>query len=207
VLNKNENSNAGGPARKNALELQAIQARLAVDDPSALRELYALFSDRLFQFAHALLRSREMAEEVVEDVFIQVWKKSQRISEIENLSFYLYTSTRNFCYNYHRKYHRNRSLNIDEVELPYYQIEATAEELMIVNELLQQFHAALNALPPKCRLIFKLVKEEGLKYKEVAELLSISQKTVEAQMGIAFRRISQNVPFRINPSRDNSRVR
>jgi RNA polymerase sigma-70 factor (ECF subfamily) len=98
-------------------------------------------------------------------------------------------------------------MNIDEVELPYYKIEATAEELMIVNEMLQQFHKALNALPPKCRLIFKLIKEEGLKYKEVAALLSISQKTVEAQMGIAFKRISQSIPLQVSTSRDSSRVR
>ena len=188
-------------------DLKDIQRRLAMNDPAALRQLYEIFSNKLFQFAHALLRSREMAEEVVEDVFIQVWKKSQRISGLENLSFYLYTCTRNFCYNYHRKYHRNRPLNIDEVELPYYKIEASAEELMIVNDLLQQFHAALNTLPPKCRLIFKMVKEEGLKYREVAELLGISQKTVEAQMGIAFKRISQSIPFRINPTRDGSRIR
>ncbi|HVY73734.1 MAG TPA: RNA polymerase sigma-70 factor [Puia sp.] len=185
---------------ESAKDIRDIQHRLGLNDPAALRQLYGIFSDRLFQFAHALLKSREMAEEVVEDVFIQVWKKSRRISEIENLSFYLYTCTRNFCYNYYRKYYRSRLLNIDEVELPYYKIEATAEELMIVNEMLQQFHKALNALPPKCRLIFKLVKEEGLKYKEVAELLGLSVKTVEAQMGIAFKRLTQSTPFLISGS-------
>ena len=195
------------PAKlKSGVELREIQRRLALNDPAALKELYGIFSDKLFQFAHALLRSRELAEEVVEDVFIQVWRKSQRIGEIENLSFYLYTATRNFCFNYHRKYRRNRPLNIDEVELPYYKIEATAEDLMIVNEMLEQFHKALNALPPKCRLIFKLIKEEGLRYKEVAELLEISQKTVEAQMGIAFKRISQSIPFRVDPARRGNRI-
>lgn len=194
------------PKLKSGAELQEIQRRLALNDPAALKELYGIFSDKLFQFAHALLRSRELAEEVVEDVFIQVWRKSQRIGEIENLSFYLYTATRNFCFNYHRKYRRNRPLNIDEVELPYYKIEATAEDLMIVNEMLEQFHKALNALPPKCRLIFKLIKEEGLRYKEVAELLEISQKTVEAQMGIAFKRISQTIPFRVDPARRGNRI-
>lgn len=194
------------PKLKSGAELREIQRRLALNDPAALKELYGIFSDKLFQFAHALLRSRELAEEVVEDVFIQVWRKSQRIGEIENLSFYLYTATRNFCFNYHRKYRRNRPLNIDEVELPYYKIEATAEDLMIVNEMLEQFHKALNALPPKCRLIFKLIKEEGLRYKEVAELLEISQKTVEAQMGIAFKRISQTIPFRVDPARRGNRI-
>ena len=194
------------PKLKSGAELREIQRRLALNDPAALKELYGIFSDKLFQIAHALLRSRELAEEVVEDVFIQVWRKSQRIGEIENLSFYLYTATRNFCFNYHRKYRHNRPLNIDEVELPYYKIEATAEDLMIVNEMLEQFHKALNALPPKCRLIFKLIKEEGLRYKEVAELLEISQKTVEAQMGIAFKRISQTIPFRVDPARRGNRI-
>lgn len=194
------------PKLKSGAELREIQRRLALNDAAALKELYGIFSDKLFQFAHALLRSRELAEEVVEDVFIQVWRKSRRIGEIENLSFYLYTATRNFCFNYHRKYRRNRPLNIDEVELPYYKIEATAEDLMIVNEMLEQFHKALNALPPKCRLIFKLIKEEGLRYKEVAGLLGISQKTVEAQMGIAFKRISQTIPFRVDPARRGNRI-
>jgi RNA polymerase sigma-70 factor (ECF subfamily) len=95
---------------------------------------------------------------------------------------------------------------MDEVELPYYKIEASAEDLMTLRETLQKFHHALNALPPKCRLIFKLIKEDGLKYKEVAMLLEISQKTVEAQMGIAFKRISQSIPYRENCDLDGSKA-
>ena len=54
---------------------------------------------------------------------------------------------------------------------------------------------AINTLPNRCRLIFKLTKEDGLKYKEVAELLNISVKTVEAQMAIAMRRMAQCMPL------------
>ena len=59
----------------------------------------------------------------------------------------------------------------------------------------KRLHYAINELPPKCRLIFKLVKEDGLKYREVAELLNLSVKTIENQMTIALRKIGQSVQF------------
>ncbi|MEO5947602.1 MAG: sigma-70 family RNA polymerase sigma factor, partial [Chitinophagaceae bacterium] len=65
------------------------------------------------------------------------------------------------------------------------------EQLMMTNEMLGQVKKAINELPPRCRLIFKLIKEDGLKYREVAELLQLSVKTVEAQMAIALRRLGK----------------
>ena len=65
------------------------------------------------------------------------------------------------------------------------------EQLMMTEEMMRQIKKAINDLPPRCRLIFKLVKEDGLKYKEVAELLQLSIKTVEAQMAIALRRLGK----------------
>jgi RNA polymerase sigma-70 factor (ECF subfamily) len=62
---------------------------------------------------------------------------------------------------------------------------------MITEEMVRQIKKAVNDLPPRCKLIFKLVKEDGLKYKEVAELLNLSVKTIEAQMAIALRRLGK----------------
>ena len=69
------------------------------------------------------------------------------------------------------------------------------EQLMITEEMVRQIRKAVNDLPPRCRLIFKLIKEDGLKYKETAELLQLSVKTVEAQMAIALRRIAKCMHF------------
>lgn len=65
------------------------------------------------------------------------------------------------------------------------------EKLMITEEVFRQIRQAVNDLPPRCRLIFKLIKEDGLRYKEVAEILHLSIKTVEAQMAIALRRVGK----------------
>ena len=171
------------------IDWQDIQYRMADDDQEALKTLYDHYNTRLFELAYAIVRSKEMAEEVVGDVFIRVWQKRTRIRSIENLAFYLYVMTRNSSRSYLRKYGQKRFLNLDELALPLYQIEATPEDLMISGEALQSINRAINELPPKCRMVFKLVKEDGLKYREVADLLHLSLKTVENQIGIALKKI------------------
>ena len=69
---------------------------------------------------------------------------------------------------------------------------------MISAEAIKQIQEAIQELPPRCRLIFKLVKEEGLKYKEVAELLQLSVKTVENQMSLAFKKIGSAIDFKLH---------
>jgi RNA polymerase sigma-70 factor (family 1) len=171
------------------VETYDIQTGLVNGDQMALKVLYDLFSNKLFQLAFAIVRSKEMAEEVVEDVFIKVWKKRVQLGKIENFTFYLYVMTKNCSRDYLRKYGNKKSINLDEVALPFYRVDATPEDLMITEEAINQINKAINELPTKCRLIFKLVKEDGLKYREVAELLHLNIKTVENQVGIALKKI------------------
>ncbi|MEO8109056.1 MAG: RNA polymerase sigma-70 factor [Ginsengibacter sp.] len=170
-------------------QINELQFRLSNDDQNALKELFGHYSKRLFHFAYSIIHSRELAEEIVEDVFIQVWQKRIKLSTLENLTWYLYVATRNISCNYLRKYKKVIHIDIDELTLPNYTIDATPEELIISNEALQNINKIINELPLKCRIIFKLVKEDGLKYKEVAGLLNLTTKTVENQMGIALKKL------------------
>jgi RNA polymerase sigma-70 factor (family 1) len=174
---------------KTRADINHLQLRLARGDEGALKQLYDCFAERLLHFAFAIVHQREQAEEVVADVFIQVWQKRVRIADLENFTSYLYTIARNISLNYLRKDHKGRHINIEDVYLPYYQVEPTAVDHLVTAELLQHINNAINELPPKCRLIFKLIKEDGLQYKEVAALLGISLKTVENQMGIALKKL------------------
>jgi len=175
------------------IDLKDIGGRIARNDHLALKALYDHYSNPFFQLAMAIVHSAEMAEEIVEDVFIQVWKNRTRIGEIENLHLYLYVATRNISKTYLRKYKNKKFINFDEVQLPYFKIDVTPEDIMISGEIINRINAAINELPPKCRLIFKLVKEDGLKYREVAELLQVTQKTVENQLAIALKKIHSAV--------------
>ncbi|HEX3935149.1 MAG TPA: RNA polymerase sigma-70 factor [Puia sp.] len=179
------------------IDIVELQLRLAQGDEAAFKALYEYYSPRLFQFAYAIIHSREIAEEIVADVFLQIWQKRVRVGALENLNWYLYITTRNISYTYYRKNNRRRQFDFDEAVLSYYQIHATPEDILIGQEVLQVINQAINGLPPKCKLIFRLVKEENLKYREVAELLHVTPKTVENQMGIAVKKIHEAISKRL----------
>jgi RNA polymerase sigma-70 factor (family 1) len=179
------------------IDLQDILDKLASDDQGALKQLYEHYSSSLLQLAYAIVRSKEMAEEVVEDVFIKVWQKRSAIRSLDHFPFYLYTMTKNGSRSYLRKFGHKRLIDLDDVSLPFYQISITPEDLMISGEAIQRINIAINELPTKCRLIFKLVKEDGLKYREVADLLQVNLKTVENQVGIALKRIHSAIKIHL----------
>lgn len=179
------------------IDIAKIQLRLAQGDEVAFKSLYDYYSPRLFQFAYAIIHSRETAEEIVADVFLQIWRKRVRIGSLDNLNWYLYITTRNISYTYYRKNNRRKTFNFDEAVLSYYQVHATPEEILIGREVLQVINQAINDLPSKCKLIFRLVKEDNLKYREVAELLHLTPKTVENQMGIAVKKIHEAIRKRL----------
>ena len=87
--------------------------------------------------------------------------------------------------------------NIDDFGAAFKAINVDPEQLMITAEMMLRIQKAINELPTKCKMVFKMVKEDGLKYKEVAEIMSISVKTVENQLAIALRKIGTAVDFDI----------
>jgi len=179
--------------RLSAQEIQELQQQLASNNEIALKALHDAFADKLFHFAYAIVHSKEIAEEIIEDVFIKVWQKRSHIATIENLTFYLFITTKNIACNYLHKYRRKKNIPLDELSLPYYYINISPEDLLITSETLQGINKAINELPPQCRIIFKLIKEDGLKYKDVAALLNLNIKTVENQMGIALKKLYASI--------------
>jgi RNA polymerase sigma-70 factor (ECF subfamily) len=174
----------------NTVQLKELQTRIAIEDESAFTQLYLHFGKKLNLFAASLVRSREIAEELVEDVFVKLWASRQRITDIENITVYLYVAVKNKSLN-------KLSQKANElITAPFDFLDTTTDEfasdpydLMITSEMMAQMQHAIEALPPRCKMIFKLVREDGLKYKEVAEILNISVNTIDVQMAIAVKKI------------------
>lgn len=170
--------------------IKELQRRIALyDDETAYKELFFIFYKPLLQFANSFVRSNEMAEEVVSDVFMKVWEKRQEQEDIENLKVYLYVCTKNAALKSLLKYQKQVAITIDELHVELESPYKNPEQLLITAEMLSRVQEAINSLPPRCKIVFKLIKEDGLKYKEVAEILQISVKTIDNQLAIALRRI------------------
>jgi RNA polymerase sigma-70 factor (family 1) len=161
------------------------------DDQTAYRELFLLVHTRLQQFAYSILKSREESEELVSDLFIKIWQKKEQLPAITQPLLYFYTSVRNLALNRLAKLKSQQNISPENWLVQLDSIYFDPEKLMMTEEMIRQIRTAVNTLPPRCKLIFKLVKEDGLKYREVAELLNLSAKTIEAQMAIALRRLGR----------------
>jgi RNA polymerase sigma-70 factor (family 1) len=180
-----------------SLQIQELQQRIALyDDQTAYKELFALFYKSLQQFAISFVRSPEVAEEIVSDVFIKVWKKRAGLNRIHNLKLYLFISTKNGALN-HLRSQKKVFLQPEQYFVQLQSIYFNPEKLMLTAEMMNRVQKAINDLPPRCQLIFKLIKEDGLKYRDVAELLQLSIKTIENQMAIALRKIGLAIHFDI----------
>jgi RNA polymerase sigma-70 factor (ECF subfamily) len=160
-----------------------------LNDEQAFEECYRQYFVRLYRFCFSIVHQKEPAEDIVHDVFMNLWKKRAASSSIRNLEVYLYVSVKNLSLNHLRNTTSSRTVDIAERSHEYIQFNADPETLLVHSETVKKLAAAIRDLPPRCKLIFKLVKEDGLKYKDVALLLDLSVKTVEAQLAIAMKKI------------------
>jgi RNA polymerase sigma-70 factor (ECF subfamily) len=174
----------------NPVQLKELQTRVAREDESAFTQLYLHFGKKLNLFAVSLVRSKEIAEELVEDVFVKLWANRQQITGIENITVYLYVAVKNKALN--KLSQKAKELIVapfDYLDTNLDEFASDPYDLMITSEMMAQMQYAIEALPPRCKMIFKLVREDGLKYKEVAEILNLSVNTIDAQMAIAVKKI------------------
>ena len=160
-----------------------------VNDEQAFEECYRQYFVRLYRFCFSIVHQKEPAEDIVHDIFMNLWKKRAAASSIRNLEVYLYVSVKNLSLNYLRNTSSTRTVDIAERSHEYIEFDADPETLLVHSEAVKKLAAAIRDLPPRCKLIFKLIKEDGLKHKDVALLLDLSIKTVEAQLAIAMKKI------------------
>ncbi|HTN08742.1 RNA polymerase sigma-70 factor [Agriterribacter sp.] len=179
-------------------EIFALQEQVAFfNDQQAFKQLFRHYYTGLFQFAAAIVKVKEVAEEIVGDVFVKIWNKRSTIANISNLSVYLYVSVKNQCLNYVSRQGDASIMDLNQLDVICGELVPNPEDLMVASELLQLINKSIHELPPRCRIVYKLVKEDGLTYKEVAEVLNISPRTVENHIAVAVRKIaaSLNIDF------------
>lgn len=178
----------------NEAELRLLQEKIATSDQSAFRQLFTIYSKKLIQFAASIVKSSDAAREIVDEVFIKIWRNRTTAASIQNLRVYLYTATKNTALNYLATRARENIAEPFDFFAVQLSDEGPSPEKQLINtELLRKIQGAIEELPPRCKMVFKLVREDGLSYKEVGQVLNISPKTVDAQMVIAVRQISEKV--------------
>jgi RNA polymerase sigma-70 factor (ECF subfamily) len=160
-------------------------------DLQNIEQLFKENHKRLCNIVHRIINDREAAEDVVQELFIKIWKKRAELKIESSLKGYLMKAAANAAINYlenNKRFKFNQELT-NENSAAHVVNECPLEG----KELMQKIYKALNHLPPKCKAIFVLSRFEGMKYQEIADQLDLSLKTVENQMGIALQKLRDDL--------------
>lgn len=171
-------------------EKQLIR-QLRQSDKNAFTSLYEMYWRQVYNFSRLYLYNQSIAEEVVQEVFIKIWERRDLIKENENFKGLLFIVTRNLIFNQHKK-----SVNEEFYKMTVLSaIESSynLEEEIEARNLSEYIDQLIEELPPRRREIFNLSRKEHKNYKEIAEILHISEKTVENQISEAIRYLKKNV--------------
>ena len=166
-----------------------LNKKLKHNDKNALKYLFDVYHEGLFRYALKIILNNEAAEEIVQDIFISIWRKRNE-SEIENFKYYLLKAVKFRCINYIKEQVRNAE-KTEDYFLADNTEKNTPQHILEGKELATTIEEAINRLPEKCRVIFTLSRNAELSYKEIAAELNISIKTVENQIGIALKKLRE----------------
>lgn len=139
-----------------------------------------------------MLKDNDLAEDIVQTVFLKLWEKKGRLQMEEKIGGYLYKATHNLSLNYIRN-NKIRNERIKDANRSVHSLANDVEENILASDLSKRIHRIIEDFPERCRLIFLKSRVEGKKYSEIAAELGISVKTVEAQIGKALKILKEKL--------------
>lgn len=163
-------------------------------DEASLKKVIDKYSQNLLAYVVCIVKSKVLAEEVVGDVFIELWNKRDKIEELESLKAWLLVLARNKSISTLRKEERHRyQFEIDEVGFDLACDFMTPDEEMISSEEISRITTAIRLLPARCQEVFILAKIQKIPYKEIATMLNISVKTINIHISKAISAIANAI--------------
>ncbi len=155
----------------------------------AIERIFKQYFAEMALAAHRLLQDESMAKDIVQDVFFKFWTNRDQLNIQSSLKGYLKRSCVNAALDYLRKKKNFRKVESDDILVQSPSSMRNAAQNLETEELQAKVNRAIDSLHPKCRTVFILSRKEELTYREIAERLDISVKTVESHMGTALKKL------------------
>lgn len=177
-------------AAKVLYDERELLIRIADDDETAFRNLFHQYWDNIYQVSLMLTKSPDLAEDMVQEIFLKIWLKRKSLPNVENFSGYLFITARNHILDELRK--RVKDISFSETLIEYFQQSpGTPEQHLLHKESTALLQKAVESLPDQQKKIYQLIREKGLSREEIAELLGISKNTVRNNMARALQSLRQ----------------
>ena len=161
-------------------------------DEKSISILYEKYSKELFVSAYNMLNNKEVCEDILQEVFINIWNKRGHLKIKTSLKSYLYASVMYGVYGHYRKH--NDKINVELLEGFNTHVQlSNPETKLIQKEIIYQINSIIESLPEKCRIVFEMSRNDQLSHKEIAKKLNISTKTIETHITKALKAIRSSL--------------
>ena len=180
--------NTGGLVKDGSYHEGQLLRRLAGGDASAFREMYDQYQQTIFAFAFYLTKSRDLSEEIVQEVFTRIWEKKEQLPVSMSILPYIKKMTQNLVFDLFRKASREEQLQDTIYESTTSALTLPVDELL-EKELRRIYHGSIDQLPPQKKIIYLLSRDHNLSYEEIAKKLNISRNTVRNHMTEALKAV------------------
>lgn len=192
------------PSQHTNGNIAELQYQIAMyEDQSAYKSLFFILFPSLQNFAFSIVKSRVLAEEIASDLMLEVWERRKKLMEIDNLKLYLLVSAKHTAVRKLKQENKQAKFSIEDLQVEFVSEYSNPDQTAELHDLENQIASTVKALPASCQLIYKLAKEEKLRYKEIAQLLDLSVKTIDNQLAIALKKIATAI--QLERSKKNAR--
>ncbi|MGD1843488.1 MAG: RNA polymerase sigma-70 factor [Thermonemataceae bacterium] len=174
---------------KSVKDNELFERIIKYDDERAFQYLFETYYESLCRYALYFVSAPMVAEEVVSDVFLKIWNNRKKIKITFSFNAYVFRAVHNQSLDYLRSKSARQAYNLEEINYSHELPTESPEEQLLFDELHTKIEAAIESLAPQARLIFRMSRDQGLKYREIAAQLQLSIKTVETQMGRALKQL------------------
>lgn len=175
---------------KETLDMKSVFEKIAGNDPWAFQLFFDYTYSTAFRYANYFVADPELCKDILSDVYAYIWQHRTSLTKVEKHSNYLFICVKNRAVSYIKDQIRHQKIRLEMDNGNEAVDDDDPEQRLLNSELTDILELAINSLPRRCRLIYFMVREEGMKYRDVAEILQISERTVQSQMYIAMKRLT-----------------
>lgn len=171
-------------------DLASLLEKISEGSTVHFERLYDRYFSKCYSIALYFLQSPEFAEDIVADVFLTLWQRKERLKDVKEWDNYLFTTIRNHTFTFLQKNPPQNLVDIDTYDIDIPGNYLTPEEKLLKKDMEEVIQQAIRELPQKTRIVYCMVKEKSMSYKQVSDALNISERTVNTHMTNAIRKLT-----------------